>query len=150
MTSLLQSPPLVLSEMKSNLRILWDFVFQLNSNFIYNLNTKASELLPHPYISLGAPPLGIHMPILPQNQTRAATLIPPHRRCPSSLPPLFQSPPFKLNHVPVVRNQGPNHRKKNHIKTRSVASIIYRQSLAVVFRRAASFPANFKSIRPYR
>jgi hypothetical protein len=48
--------------------------------------------------------------------------------------------------VPVVRSQAPNHRKKNHIKTQSVASAIYHRSLAVVSHRAATFPANMKSI----
>jgi hypothetical protein len=55
-TSLLLSPPSILSEMNSNLRILRDFIFQLNSDFISNSNLNPSGLLPHPYISLGAPP----------------------------------------------------------------------------------------------
>jgi hypothetical protein len=67
MTSLLQSQSLILSETNSNLWILWDFVFQLNSDFISHSNPKASGLLPHPYISLGAPPPGIPMPIPRQN-----------------------------------------------------------------------------------
>jgi hypothetical protein len=46
---------------------LWDFIFQLNSDFISNSNPKASGLLPHPYISLGAPPPCNAMPISPQN-----------------------------------------------------------------------------------
>jgi hypothetical protein len=46
---------------------LRDFVFQLNLDFISNSNPKAFGLLPHPYISLGAPPPRIPMPILPQN-----------------------------------------------------------------------------------
>jgi hypothetical protein len=82
MTSLLQSSPSILSEMNSNLLILRDFVFQLNSNFISNSNPKASGLLTHPYISLGAPPPRIPMPISPQNQALAITRVPP----PSPLP----------------------------------------------------------------
>jgi hypothetical protein len=77
MTSLLQSPPSILFEMNSNLRILRDFVFQLKLEFISNSNPRASGLLPHRYISLGAPPPRIPMPILPQNQIIAATQIPP-------------------------------------------------------------------------
>jgi hypothetical protein len=79
-----------------------------------------------------------------------ATLIPHRRRCPLSPPPLFQSPPFKLNHASVVRSQEPNHRKKNHVETWSVASAIYRQSLAIVSHQAATFPTNLKSIWHYR
>jgi hypothetical protein len=41
--------------------------------------------------------------------------------------------------VQVVRSQEPNHRKKNHVETQSVASAIYRQNLAVVSHRAATF-----------
>jgi hypothetical protein len=67
MTSLLLSPPSILSETNSNLQILWDFVYQLNSDFISNLNPKASGVLPHPYISWGTPPPRILMPISPQN-----------------------------------------------------------------------------------
>jgi hypothetical protein len=126
MTSLLQSPPSILSETNSNLRILRDYVFQLNLDFNSNSNLNPSGLLPHPYISFGAPPPRIPMPIPPQNRA----LVPPvfhHRcRCPSSPPPLFQSPPFKLNHVPIARSERPNHRKKNHVETRYVASVIYR------------------------
>jgi hypothetical protein len=91
MTSLLVSPPSILSETNSNLWILWDLVFQLNSNFISNLNLNPSELLLCPYISLGAPPPHLPTSILPQNQTLSATHVPPRRRCLSSLPPLFQS-----------------------------------------------------------
>jgi hypothetical protein len=76
-TSLLQSPPSILSEMNSNLQILRDFVFQLNSDFISNSNPKTFGLLPHTYISLGAPPPRITMPISPQNRTLAATRVPP-------------------------------------------------------------------------
>jgi hypothetical protein len=126
MTSLLLSPPSIFSEMNSNLRILRDFVFQLNSDFISNSNPKASGLLPHPYKSLGAPPSCIPMPISTQNRTLAATRVPPPSLLPSSPPPLFRSPPFKLNHVSVVRSQQPNHRKKNHVETRSVTATIYR------------------------
>jgi hypothetical protein len=142
MTFLLLSLSSIFSEMNSNLRILWDSVFQLNSDFISNSNLNPSGLLPHPYISLGAPPPRIPMPIPRQNRALAATRVPP----PSSPQPLFRSPPFKLNHVPVVRSQIPNHRKKNHVETRSVASAIYRRILAVVSRRAVTFPVNLKSI----
>jgi hypothetical protein len=125
-TSLLLSPPSILSEMNSNLQILWDLVFQLNSDFISNSNLNPSGLLLCPYISLGAPPQCLSMSMLPQNQTLATTQVPPHRWCLSPPPPLFQSPPFKLNPVPIVRSQGPNHRRKNHVESRSVASAIYR------------------------
>jgi hypothetical protein len=63
---------------------------------------------------------------------------------PSSPPPLFQSPPIKLNHVSVVRSQGRNHRKNNHIETRYVASAIYHRSLAVVSHRAVTFSVNYE------
>jgi hypothetical protein len=50
---------------------------QTSSDFISNSNFNPSRLLPHPYISLGAPPLCMPMPISPQNQTLAATQAPP-------------------------------------------------------------------------
>jgi hypothetical protein len=120
---------------------LWDFVFQLNSDFISNLNLNHSGLL-CPYISLGAPPPRLPTSILPQNQTLAATQVPPSHGCLLPPPPLFQCPPFKLNPVPVMRSQWPNHRRKNHVESRSVASTIYRWSHTV-----ATFSANLKSIR---
>jgi hypothetical protein len=116
-TSLLQSPPSILSKMNANLPILWDFVFQSNSDFISNLNLNRFRLLPCTYISLGAPPPHPSIPISPQNQTLAATGLHHHHWCPSSPPPLFQSHPFKLNPVPVLRSHGPNHRRKNHVET---------------------------------
>jgi hypothetical protein len=67
----------ILPETKFNLRILWDSIFQLNSDFISNSNLNPSGLLPHPYISLGAPPPRIPMPIPSQNQVLAATRVPP-------------------------------------------------------------------------
>jgi hypothetical protein len=70
MTSLLQSPPSIVSEMNSNLQILRDSVFQLNSDFISNSNLNPSGLLPHPYISLGAPPPCIPMPPPPPLKTK--------------------------------------------------------------------------------
>jgi hypothetical protein len=146
MTSHLLSPRSILSETNSNLWILWDSIFQLNSDFITNSNLNPSGLLPHPYISLGGPPPRIPMSIPPQNQALAATHVPPS---PSPLP-LFQSPLFKLNRVPVVRSQEPNHRKKNHVETWSVASTIYHRSLTDVSHRAATFTVNLKSIRRYR
>jgi hypothetical protein len=77
MTPILQSPPSILSEMNSNLWILWDSVFQLNSDFNSNSNLNPSGLLPHPYIILGAPPPHIPMTIPPPNQALAATRVPP-------------------------------------------------------------------------
>jgi hypothetical protein len=138
-TFLLPSLPSILSKMNSNLEILQDLVFQLNTDFISNLNFNPFGLLLHPYISLGSPPTRLSMPISPQNQTLAATQVPSRCRCLSPPPPLFQSLPFKLNIVPIMRSQGPNHRGKNHIKTRSVASAIYCQSIAVIFRRGCDF-----------
>jgi hypothetical protein len=73
MISLLQSTPSILSKTNSNLQILRDFIFQLNLDFISNSNLNPPGLLPHPYISLGAPPPRIPMPILPQNRALAAT-----------------------------------------------------------------------------
>jgi hypothetical protein len=49
-----------------------------------------------------------------------------------------------------MRIQGPNHRKKNHVETRFVASAIYHRSLAVISHRAVTFLTNMKSIRHYR
>jgi hypothetical protein len=89
-------------------------------------------------------------PILSQNRTLAANWVPPPSPLPSSLPPLFKSHPFKLNPVPVVKSQKLNHRKKNHIETRFVASAIYRWSLTVVSHRVATFSVNLKSIRCYQ
>jgi hypothetical protein len=52
---------------------------------------------------------------------------------------LFQSPPFKLNPMPVMRSQGPNHRRNNHVESRFVASAICHQSLTVVSHRGCNF-----------
>jgi hypothetical protein len=136
---LLLSSPSILSEMNSNLRILWDFVFQLNSDFISNSNLIPFGLLLRPCISLGAPPPHFPMSILPQNQTLDATQVPPHRQCLSPSPTLFQSSTFKLNPVPIVRSQVPNHRRKNHVESWSVASTIYRWSLTVVSHWGCNF-----------
>jgi hypothetical protein len=79
--------------------------FQLNSDFISNSNLNPSELLPHPYISLGALPPRLPIPISPQNQTIAATWVPPT----SPVPLITATPvpkPSKLNHVLIVRSQG--------------------------------------------
>jgi hypothetical protein len=92
-----------------------------------NSNLNPSGLLARPYISSGAPPPRLSMPISPQNQTLAATL-----SSTTSPVPLFQSPPSKLNPVSVVRSQGPNRKRKNHVKIQSVASATYHQSLFVV------------------
>jgi hypothetical protein len=146
-TSLLLSPPSILSETNSNLRILWDVVFQLNSDFISNSNLNPSELLLQPYISLGAHPPHIPMPISSQNRTLYATQVPPRCQYLSPPPPLFPSPPFKLNPVSIVRSQRPNHRRKNHIKSRYVASTIYRRSLTMFLLGAVTFLVNLKSIR---
>jgi hypothetical protein len=148
-TILLLSPASILSETNSNLRILWDFFFQLNSDFIYILNLNPSELFPCPYISLGAPPPRLPTQISPQNRALATTRVPSLSSLPSSLPPLFESPPIKLDPVPVVRGQKPNHRKKNHVQTQFVASAIYHGSLAIVSHWAATFSVNLKSIRHY-
>jgi hypothetical protein len=78
MTSLLLSPPSILFETNSNLRILRDSVFQLNLDFISNANLNPPGLLPHPYIILGVSP-PCHPP---QNRALAATRVPP----PSPLP----------------------------------------------------------------
>jgi hypothetical protein len=138
-TSLLLSPPSILFETNSNLQILRDFIFQLNSDFISNSNLNPSRLLLCPYISLGVPPPRLTASILPQNRTLAITQVPPRRWCLSLSLPLFQSPSFKLNPVPVMRSQGPNHRRKNHIEGRSVASTIYRRSLTIVSHRGCDF-----------
>jgi hypothetical protein len=143
-TSLLLSPPSILSKMNSNLRILQDFIFQLNSDFISNSNLNPSRLFLRQDLSLGAPPPRLPMPISPQNQTLVATQVPPCLRCLSSLSPLIQSPPFKLNPVSVVRSQGPKHRRKNHIKSRYAASAIYHWSLAIVSRRGCNFFSELK------
>jgi hypothetical protein len=150
MTTLLLSLPLILSETNSNLQILWDFVFQLNLDFISNSNPKTSRLLPHPYISLGAPPPCIPMPISPQKRTLATTRVSPPSLLPvvtaTSIPkPFLQIKP----HVDREKSE-PNHRKKNHVETRSVASAIYRRSLTIISHQAASFSVNLKSIRRYR
>jgi hypothetical protein len=138
-TSLLRSPPLILSETNSNLWFLQGFVFQLNSDFISILNLNPSGLLLCPYISLCTPPSRLPTSILPQNQTLDAIQVPPRHQCLSPLPHLFQSCPFKLNPVPVVRSQGPNHRRKNHVKSWSVTSKIYHWSLTNVSHRGSDF-----------
>jgi hypothetical protein len=141
---LLQSPPSILSETNSNLWILWDFVFQLNSRFISNSNLHHSGLLPRHYITLGAPSQCPSSPISPQNQTLSTTQVPPRRWCLSLPPPLFQSPPFKLNHVLVVRSQGPNYRRKNHVECQSVASQSITEVLPLFLVRVVTFLANLK------
>jgi hypothetical protein len=70
-------PILNFTRTMSNLRILRDSIFQLNSDFISNSNLNRSGLLPHPYISLGAPPLCIPMQIPSQNRVLATTRVPP-------------------------------------------------------------------------
>jgi hypothetical protein len=79
------------------------------------------------------------MQISPQNWTLATIQVPPRWRYPSSPPPLFQSSPLKLSPVPVVRSQGPNHRRKNHVETRSIASTIYHWNLVVVTHQGSDF-----------
>jgi hypothetical protein len=138
-TLLLLSPPSILSKTNSNLWILLDFIFQINLDFMSNSNLNPLILLPHPYISLGAPPPCLPTPILPQNKTLATTQVSPHRRCSSPPPTLFQIPPFNLNHVSVVRIQGPNHRRKNHVESQSIALAIYHRTLAVVSHQGCDF-----------
>jgi hypothetical protein len=82
-----------LSETNSNLRILQDSIFQLNSDLISNSNLNPSGLLPHPYISLGAPPPRIPMPIPSQNRVLAATRVP----TPSPLPVIAATSILKLS-----------------------------------------------------
>jgi hypothetical protein len=116
-TSLLLSPASILCQTNSNLWISRDFVFQINSDFISKSNLNRSGLLPHPYISLGAPPHvsshqfrpNINPSHHPSFLIIAATL--------SSPPPLFLITPAQLNLVPVVRSQIPNPRRKNHVDT---------------------------------
>jgi hypothetical protein len=91
-TFLLLSLSSILSETNSNLRILRDFVFQPNSDFISNSNFNPSELLPHTYIRSGAPPPCPSMQILPQNQTLAVTRVPP----PSPVPLARRQPCSKV------------------------------------------------------
>jgi hypothetical protein len=88
-TFLLLSMPSILSKTNSNLWILQDFIFQLNSDFFSNSNLNPSRLLLHLYISLGAPTPGIPVAISPQNQNLATTQVPPHHRCLLSPPPQF-------------------------------------------------------------
>jgi hypothetical protein len=150
MTSLLLSPPSILSETKCNLCILRYFIFQLNSDFISNSSLNPSGLLIHPYISLGAPPPCIATLISPLNQTLAAIQVPQHHWCLSPLSPLFQSPPFKLIPVPVVRSQGLTIGER----ITSKVDMYPLQSIAEVFLLflivAATFLANLKSIRRHK
>jgi hypothetical protein len=88
MTSLLLSPPSILSETNSNLRILRYFIFQLDSDFISNLNLNPSGLLLHPYISLCAPPPCIPKLMSSQNRTLATIRVPP----PSPVPIVTATP----------------------------------------------------------
>jgi hypothetical protein len=99
----LQSLPSNFPEMNSNLWILWDFVYQLNLDFISDLNLNPFGLLLHPYISLGAPPPRIPMPISPQNQTLVATRVPP----PSPLPVITATsiPNLSLQMKPCVSRE---------------------------------------------
>jgi hypothetical protein len=150
MTSLLQSPPSILSTTNSNFWILWDFIFQLNSDFISISNHKASGVLPHHYISLGAPPPRIPMPIPPQNRALAATRVPPSLLLPVITTTSIPKPSLQIKSRAGGEKPRPNHSKKNHVKTRSIASAICRGSYADVSHRVATFPANLKSIRRYR
>jgi hypothetical protein len=144
MTFLLLSPTSVLSEIKYNPQILWDFVFQINSDFISNSSHNPFGLLLHPYINSGAPSPRIPMPISPKNQTLGTTKLHHIAGAPRAPPPLFRSPPFKLNLVSIVRSQELNHRRKNHVKSRSVASTIYHWSLVIVSRRGCDFSAELE------
>jgi hypothetical protein len=87
---------------------LWDFIFQLNSDFISNSNPKASGLLPYPYINLDAPPpSSVPMPISPQNRTLAATRVPPLSPLPvvaaTSIPkPFLQIQPHAGHEKPTT------------------------------------------------
>jgi hypothetical protein len=122
------------------------FLFSFPSSFLFSLFSSSSFLLSsHVQYSTQAakriqergrtelpPPTGPHGPL-------AATRVPPRRRCPSPLPPLFQSLLLKLNPIAVLRSRNPNHRRKNHVKTRSVASAIYRRSFAIVSCQSCDF-----------
>jgi hypothetical protein len=113
-----------------------------NPNLTHQLNPGDLFPLSSAELDLGVNPKS---PRIPTTSTYPSSMLVALAPPPSSSPPpLFGSPPppFKLNHVSVVRSQGSNHRKKNHVETQSVASVIYRQSLAIVSRRAATFPAN--------
>jgi hypothetical protein len=68
---------------------------------------------------------------------------------PLTVTTLFQSPPFKLNPVPAVRSQGPDHRRKNHVESWYVASTIY-HVLPLFLIGVVTFPANLKSIRRHQ
>jgi hypothetical protein len=76
--------------------LLQDFVFQINSDFISNSNLNGCGLLPHPYISSYAPPPHPSTPILPQNQTLAATQTPSHHRCWGCRPKSIEVPKLNL------------------------------------------------------
>jgi hypothetical protein len=43
-----------------------------------------------------------------------------------------------------VRSQGPNHKRKNHVKSQSVAYAIYHRSLAIISRRGGNFFGEFE------
>jgi hypothetical protein len=103
--------------MNSNLRILWDFVFQLNSDFISNLNFNPSRLLPHPYISLGAAPPHIPKPISPQNRTLAATRVLSLSPLPVIAVTSIPKPSLQINPRVGREKPMPNHRKKNNVET---------------------------------
>jgi hypothetical protein len=64
----LSIPASILSETNSNVWVSWDFVFKRNLDFISNSNFNPFGLLPHPYISLGAPPPRLPIPILPKHK----------------------------------------------------------------------------------
>jgi hypothetical protein len=86
------------------------------------------------------------MPISPQNRTLAATRVPP----PSPLPVVTAASILKPSLQIKTRPGHENHRKKNHVETRFVASVIYRWSLTIISHRAATFSVNLMSIRRYR
>jgi hypothetical protein len=100
-------------------------------------------------LDLGVNPESPHIPTTstyPSSMLAALAPLPSSSPLPVIPATSIRKPPIKSNHVPVVRSQRPNHRKKNHVETRSIASVIYRRSLAIVSRRAATFSANLKSI----
>jgi hypothetical protein len=111
----------ILNETNSNLWILWDFIFQLNSDLISNSNLNPSGLLSRPLYKLGCT-----SPLSPHGNFVSKTN-------PSHHPSSTTSP------VPVVRSQGPNHRRKNYVESQSVASAIHHQSLTIV----SCFGCNF-------
>jgi hypothetical protein len=87
---------------------------------------------------------------MPLHANFASKLNPSRHQSSTTLPvPLTATTPIQksslqIKPVPVVRSQWPNHMRKNYVKSRSVASTIYRRSLVIVSHWPCNFSKKFE------